>query len=71
MITIQIILILAFLMMMIRFLANPNSYKTKAWQNDHVIYLDSASLYIAGGIQSYTKLMDKVSAVLDKSAPAQ
>ncbi|AJJ17850.1 solute-binding iron ABC transport protein [Yersinia intermedia] len=52
-------------------LDNPLIHKTKAWQNDHVIYLDSASLYIAGGIQSYTKLMDKVSTVLDKSAPAQ
>ncbi|PHZ23443.1 siderophore ABC transporter substrate-binding protein [Yersinia massiliensis] len=45
--------------------------KTKAWQNNHIVYLDSASLYIAGGIQSYTQLMDKISAVLDKQASAQ
>ncbi|CNL44128.1 siderophore ABC transporter substrate-binding protein [Yersinia aldovae] len=52
-------------------LDNPLIRKTKAWQNNHVIYLDSSSLYIAGGIQSYSQLMDKVSSVLDKQAAAQ
>ncbi|OVZ94225.1 iron ABC transporter substrate-binding protein [Yersinia kristensenii] len=52
-------------------LDNPLIRKTKAWQNDQVIYLDSASLYIAGGVQSYMQLMDKISAVLDKQAAAQ
>lgn len=32
MIVIQVILILAFLAMMVRFLANPNSHQSKAWQ---------------------------------------
>ncbi|WP_114192376.1 siderophore ABC transporter substrate-binding protein [Edaphovirga cremea] len=52
-------------------LDNPLINKTKAWQNNRIIYLDSASLYIAGGIQSYTLLMDKVNAALDKQASAQ
>lgn len=52
-------------------LDNPLINKTKAWQNSRIIYLDSASLYIAGGIQSYTLLMDKVNAALDKQASAQ
>ncbi|WP_227719446.1 siderophore ABC transporter substrate-binding protein [Yersinia proxima] len=52
-------------------LDNPLIRKTKAWQNGHVIYLDSASLYIAGGVQSYMQLMDKISSVLDKQTAAQ
>jgi hypothetical protein len=32
MIAIQIILIAAFVLIMVRFLANPNSYQAKAWQ---------------------------------------
>ncbi|CNF23455.1 solute-binding iron ABC transport protein [Yersinia rohdei] len=52
-------------------LNNPLINKTKAWQSDRVIYLDSSSLYIAGGIQSYSQLMDKISQVLDKQAAAQ
>ncbi|WP_145576366.1 siderophore ABC transporter substrate-binding protein [Yersinia alsatica] len=52
-------------------LDNPLIRKTKAWQNNHIIYLDSASLYIAGGVQSYTQLMNKISTVLDKQATAQ
>lgn len=32
MIVIQIILIIAFVLMMVRFLANPNSYQARAWQ---------------------------------------
>lgn len=49
-------------------LDNPLIEKTNAWKNQRVIYLDSASLYIAGGIQSYTQLMDKVSTALDSTA---
>ncbi|CRG50887.1 iron ABC transporter substrate-binding protein [Yersinia pseudotuberculosis] len=52
-------------------LDNPLIHKTKAWQNDRIVYLDSASLYIAGGVQSYTQLMDKVSAILDKPVSEQ
>ncbi|CNL00486.1 putative iron transport protein [Yersinia mollaretii] len=52
-------------------LDNPLIQKTKAWQNNHIVYLDSASLYIAGGVQSYQQLMDKISAVLDKQVAAQ
>ena len=52
-------------------LDNPLIRKTKAWQNNHIIYLDSASLYIAGGVQSYTQLMDKINTVLDKQTAAQ
>ncbi|EPU6226725.1 siderophore ABC transporter substrate-binding protein [Yersinia enterocolitica] len=52
-------------------LDNPLIRKTKAWQNDQVVYLDSASLYIAGGVQSYMQLMDKISSVLDKQVAAQ
>ncbi len=49
-------------------LDNPLIHKSKAWQNQHVVYLDSSSLYIAGGLQSYSRLMDTVSAALDKAA---
>ena len=49
-------------------LDNALIHKTKAWQNKHIIYLDSASLYIAGGIQSYSRLMDSVSAALNDKA---
>lgn len=49
-------------------LDNPLIRKSKAWQNQHVVYLDSSSLYIAGGLQSYSRLMDTVSAALDKAA---
>jgi len=48
-------------------LDNALIHKTKAWQNKHIVYLDSASLYIAGGIQSYTRLMDSVSAALNNA----
>lgn len=38
--------------------------KTKAMQSGKVIYLDSSSVYLAGGIQTYYKLLDTVSAAL-------
>lgn len=52
-------------------LDNPLIHKTKAWQDGRIIYLDSASLYIAGGVQSYTQLMDQISSVLDKQVSEQ
>ena len=46
-------------------LDNALIHKTKAWQNKHIVYLDSSALYVAGGIQSYTRLMDSLSTTLD------
>ena len=51
-------------------LDNALIHKTRAWQNKHIVYLDSSSLYIAGGIQSYTRLIDNISAVLDDASAA-
>lgn len=45
-------------------LDNPLIRKTSAWQKGHVVYLDSASLYIAGGLQSYSRLMDSINSAL-------
>ncbi|WP_427846349.1 siderophore ABC transporter substrate-binding protein [Brenneria salicis] len=47
-------------------LDNPLIYKTAAWRNNRVIYLDSSSLYIAGGLQSYQALVRDVNDALDK-----
>ncbi|MCV9879912.1 siderophore ABC transporter substrate-binding protein [Brenneria izbisi] len=47
-------------------LDNPLIHKTAAWQNNRVIYLDSSSLYIAGGLQSYQALIRDVNDALDK-----
>ncbi|MEM6161265.1 siderophore ABC transporter substrate-binding protein [Erwinia sp. P6884] len=52
-------------------LDNPLIRKTNAWQHKHIVYLDSSSLYIAGGLQSYTQLMDKISATLDQAKQEQ
>lgn len=49
-------------------LDNALIHKTKAWQNKHIVYLDSSSLYIAGGMQSYTRLMDNISIVLNDAS---
>lgn len=38
--------------------------KTRAMQSGKVIYLDSSSVYLAGGIQTYYKLLDDVSKAL-------
>ena len=48
-------------------LDNPLVRKTNAWRKQQVVYLDSGSLYIAGGLQSYSLLMTQVKQVLDKS----
>lgn len=45
-------------------LDNPLVRRTNAWKNQQVVYLDSGSLYIAGGIQSYSNLMTQVKQVL-------
>lgn len=50
-------------------LDNPLVKRTHAWKNQHVVYLDSGALYIAGGIQSYGNLMKQVNQVLDKTKP--
>ncbi|MCU5773326.1 siderophore ABC transporter substrate-binding protein [Erwiniaceae bacterium BAC15a-03b] len=50
-------------------LDNPLIRKTAAWQNKHIVYLDSGALYIAGGLQSYSQLMDKISTTLDQQQP--
>lgn len=52
-------------------LDNALIHKTKAWQNKHIVYLDSSSLYIAGGIQSYTRLMDNISTMLNDASASQ
>ncbi len=41
--------------------------RTNAWKNQRVVYLDSGSLYIAGGIQSYSNLMTQVKQVLGET----
>lgn len=48
-------------------LDNPLIRKTNAWKKQQVVYLDSGSLYIAGGLQSYSLLMDQVKQALEKS----
>ncbi|OIV46007.1 iron ABC transporter substrate-binding protein [Sodalis sp. TME1] len=45
-------------------LDNALIHRTRAWRDKHIVYLDAASLYIAGGLQSYGRLMDQVSAAL-------
>lgn len=49
-------------------LDNALIHKTKVWQNDQIVYLDSASIYIAGGIQTYTQLLDQVAEALDQKS---
>ncbi|WP_256853356.1 siderophore ABC transporter substrate-binding protein [Pantoea sp. Fr+CA_20] len=41
-------------------LDNPLVRRTTAWKKQQIIYLDSASLYIAGGIQSYSLMMKQI-----------
>ncbi|OCG18640.1 iron ABC transporter substrate-binding protein [Gilliamella sp. App2-1] len=49
-------------------LSNDLIQKTAAWQNHHIIYLDSSSMYIAGGIQTYNRLMDQIREALQKTS---
>ncbi len=41
--------------------------KTAAWNKGQIAYLDSSAVYIAGGIQTYSKLMDDINNALEKS----
>ncbi|ELX8377930.1 siderophore ABC transporter substrate-binding protein [Providencia vermicola] len=41
--------------------------KTSAWDKQQVTYLDPTAVYIAGGIQTYSQLMDDVNNALEKS----
>ncbi|XKM13311.1 siderophore ABC transporter substrate-binding protein [Orbaceae bacterium ac157xtp] len=45
-------------------LDNALVHKTKVWNNNHIVYLDSSSMYLAGGIQTYMQLLDQVEQVL-------
>lgn len=45
-------------------LDNPLIHKTNAWQNGKIVYLDSSSIYIAGGLQTYDQLLDQINQVL-------
>jgi iron complex transport system substrate-binding protein len=49
-------------------LSNDLIQKTAAWQNQHIIYLDSSSMYIAGGIQTYSRLIDQIREALQKTS---
>lgn len=40
--------------------------KTNAWENDHIVYLDPTAIYISGGLQTYSHIMDTVNNALDK-----
>ncbi|PWC10864.1 iron ABC transporter substrate-binding protein [Brenneria roseae subsp. americana] len=47
-------------------LDNPLVHKTTAWQKNQIVYMDSSALYVAGGLQSYSRLMDDVNKALDQ-----
>ena len=40
--------------------------KVNAWNKDQIIYLDASSIYISGGIQTYSRLMDTINQALDQ-----
>ncbi len=46
-------------------LDNPLVKRTKAWNNNHIVYLDSRALYIAGGLQTYRQLLEQIDHVMD------
>lgn len=50
-------------------LDNTLIHKTKAWNNDHIVYLDSSALYIAGGLQTYSQLIEQINSVLANKQP--
>lgn len=41
-------------------LDNPLIRRTAAWRRQHIIYLDSRALYIAGGIQAYLRALTQI-----------
>lgn len=47
-------------------LDNSLMHKTKVWQNNQIVYLDSSAMYIAGGLQTYNQLLDQINQVLDQ-----
>jgi ABC-type enterochelin transport system, periplasmic component len=49
-------------------LDNPLIRKTAAWRRQHIIYLDSRSLYIAGGIQAYLRAMTQIDRAITVNA---
>lgn len=46
-------------------LDNPLTHTVKALQNNHVVYVDSTAMYIAGGLQTYFHFMDQLKDRLD------
>lgn len=47
-------------------LDNELVHKTKAYQNQHVVFLDSPALYISGGVASYQRVIDDIHQELSK-----
>ncbi|WP_392559940.1 siderophore ABC transporter substrate-binding protein [Orbus mooreae] len=47
-------------------LDNALMHKTKVWQNNKIVYLDSSAMYIAGGLQTYNQLLDQINQVLEQ-----
>lgn len=47
-------------------LDNSLMHKTKVWNNNKIVYLDSSAMYIAGGLQTYNQLLDQINLVLDQ-----
>ncbi|WP_392564209.1 siderophore ABC transporter substrate-binding protein [Orbus wheelerorum] len=48
-------------------LDNSLMHKTKVWNNNKIVYLDSSAMYIAGGLQTYNQLLDQVNLVLSQN----
>lgn len=48
-------------------LDNELTARTKAWTKGHVVYLDSAEVYVAGGLQTLTHIADAVDQALSRA----
>ncbi|WP_392561919.1 siderophore ABC transporter substrate-binding protein [Orbus sturtevantii] len=48
-------------------LDNPLMHKTKVWNNNQIVYLDSSAMYIAGGLQTYNQLLDQINQALSQN----
>lgn len=46
-------------------LDNPLVHKTNVWNSGKIVYLDSSAMYIAGGLQTYSQLLDQINLVFD------
>lgn len=44
---------------------NPLTHNMPVLRNNRILYLDSTAMYIAGGLQTYSQLMDQLNAKLD------